>query len=332
MSSLFGRELLRGEEMKSITYDIRGLTKVYRGSGVRANEDITLSIPSGIIFAVLGPNGAGKTTLVRQLMGLLRPTSGSIHLFGEDVIARPHLVPTWVAYYGQHVTAFQAHRFTEVLWITGMLRGQSFREAKQQAGLLMERFDASPLAYKLLVNLSGGERRLASLLSAFMGNRPVLILDEPTNDLDPTRRRHLWDYLHERNAVHGTTVIVVSHNLPEVEIVAHSAVLINEGRVAALGTLGDLKKAVAEEVRLEIRLKQEDSIAVAVLSTLPRSRRVRPGLWVVPAQPNEAADILHRVLQELTSRDVIDDFRLVAPSLDDVFFRFTGREARADAS
>jgi len=297
---------------------------------VRANDNITLSIPSGIIFAVLGPNGAGKTTLVRQLVGLLRPTSGSIHLFGEDIVARPHLVPAWVAYYGQHVVAFQAHRFAEVLWITGMLRGQSFRQAKQQAELLMERFDASPLAHKLLVNLSGGERRLASLLSAFMADRPVLILDEPTNDLDPARRRRLWEYLHDRNAVDGGTVIVVSHNLPEVEIVAHSAVLINEGRVVALGTLGDLKRAVADEVRLEIRLKREDSVAAGVLSRLPRGRRVRPGLWVVSVQPNEAADILHGILQKLSDRDIIDDFRLVPASLDDVFFRFTGKEVCAD--
>lgn len=168
-------------------YEVREVTKVYRGAATAANDRISLDIERGTVFAVLGPNGAGKTTLVRQLTGLLRPTSGSIRLFGEDIEARPQVIPNAVAYFGQRVLALHAHRFEEVLRITGMLRGQSPRQARVQAQALMERFEAAGLSRTLLVRLSGGERRLAALLAAFMGDRRLLVLDEPTSDLDPLR-------------------------------------------------------------------------------------------------------------------------------------------------
>ncbi len=298
-------------------YEVREVTKVYRGAATAANDRISLDIERGTVFAVLGPNGAGKTTLVRQLTGLLRPTSGSIRLFGEDIEARPQVVPNAVAYFGQRVLALHAHRFEEVLRITGMLCGQSPQQARVQAQALMDRFEAARLSRTLLVHLSGGERRLAALLAAFMGDRQLLVLDEPTNDLDPLRRHLLWEYLHERNSLDGTTIVVVSHNLPEVETVARQAILIDQGHVAASGTLGDLKKAVADEVRIELRLRREEPVTAAILSAVPGARNPRPGLWVIATRPEKAPDLLHEILAEV-DRHAVDDFRLVTPSLDDV--------------
>jgi ABC-2 type transport system ATP-binding protein len=311
-----------------VAYSVTDLTKTYPGRPVPANDRISLKIDTGMICAVLGPNGAGKTTLVRQMTGLLRPSSGRVELFGMDVGASPEAIPDFVAYYGQRALALNAHRLEEVLWITGLLRGQTYRVARAQAAELMERFQVSGLARQLLARLSGGERRLAGLLSTFMGCRPILVLDEPTNDIDPVRRELLWTYLHDRNAAHGDTVIVVSHNLPEVETVAHRAVLIDQGRVAAEGTLGDLKRAVADEVRLELRLRFEDERTTAVMAAWPNARKPRPGLWVIRSSPAEASAVLQAALEKLGA-GVIDDFRLITPSLNDVYMHFTGKEVRS---
>jgi len=323
--------LTRSLTVGPLAYQVRDLTKVYRGSKAPANDDISLDIPAGVIYAVLGPNGAGKTTLVRQLTGLLEPTAGSIRLFGDEVRTKADSVPLIVAYFGQRLLALNAHRFQEVLWITGVLRGQSPAQARQQAVALLESFEATDLARRLLGQMSMGERRLAAVLATFMASRRVLVLDEPTNDLDPLRRQRLWHYLHECNAGDGRTIIVVSHNLPEVETVAHQAVLINQGRVAAAGTLGELKRAVADKVRIELRMKYEGPEDVGVLSRIPGAERARPGLWVIPAAPDDAPALLRRVLDGLR-REAIDDFRVATPSLDDVYLHFTGKDVRKYAS
>jgi ABC-type multidrug transport system ATPase subunit len=314
-----------------LAYRVRDLTKAYTGSKAPANDGISLDIPAGVIYAVLGPNGAGKTTFVRQLTGLLEPTAGSIRLFGDDLRTNADSVPLVVAYFGQRLLALNAHRFQEVLWITGILRGQSPSQARRQAGALLEFFEATDLAGRLLGRMSMGERRLAAVLATFMASRRVLVLDEPTNDLDPLRRQRLWGYLHECHAGDGRTIIVVSHNLPEVETVAHQAVLINQGRVAASGTLGELKRTVADKVRIELRMKREHPEDVDILSRIPGAERVRPGLWVIPAAPDHAPDLLRRVLDELR-REAIDDFRVVTASLDDVYLHFTGKDVRKYAS
>ncbi len=272
-------------------YAVRDLTKVYPRTKSPANNRISLDIAAGVIFGVLGPNGAGKTTFVRQLAGLLRPTSGSIRLLGQDVVSRPEIVPLHVAYYGQQVLALQAHRFREVLTMTGMLRGQPAGAARRQSDALLERFEAGDLADRFMWRLSGGERRLAALLAAFMANRPITILDEPTNDLDPRRRQMLWNYLHERNAGDRATFLVVSHNLPEVESVATQVVLIDRGELVASGTPGELKRLVADRVRIELRVRAHKPELEALLAAEPGARRLRPEVWAFYAEPGDVFQV-----------------------------------------
>jgi ABC-type multidrug transport system ATPase subunit len=258
------------------------------------------------------------------LAGLLRPTSGSIYLLGKDVVAMPDVVPHLVGYYGQLVRILQAFRFSEALWMTGMLRGMSMSEARRQAQALMEQFDVTHLSQKVIGRLSGGEARLAGVLATFMGNRPILILDEPTNDLDPVRRRILWDYLHEKNVTEGTTVIIVSHNLSELETVAHQAALIDKGKLLASGSMGDLKRAVADKVRIEFSVRNGVGVS-DLLVDYEDVRQVKPGVWGIYAKPEVAPKLLHRLIDVL-GIELIDDFRLITPTLEDVYLFFTRKD------
>ncbi len=176
-----------------------------------ANDRIDLRNVTGEIVGIFGPNGAGKTTLVRQLMGLLRPTSGRIRLFDHDLVREPTAATEYVAYFAQETSYFWYLQARERLIITGRLRGLSPGEAKDQAEKLMERFGLQAMANRTLSRVSFGQARFVVLLAVFMGRRPIL--DEPTNDLDPLHRRAFWDSLWEVSNREGTTVLLVQRGL-----------------------------------------------------------------------------------------------------------------------
>lgn len=306
-------------------YTIEHLTKRYRRTAASANEDLSLVIAKGDFIGIFGPNGAGKTTLVRQLVALLKPTSGAIRLFGHDVVRQPDIVPRYVGYYGQKVAALRHHTSEEVLIITGVLRGLATTVARRQAAALIEQFDLGSVARRRLATLSGGEQRLAVLLATFVGVPPVLIFDEPTNELDPIRRRTFWGYVGTLNREHGTTVVLTTHNLSEAENVVERVALIDRGRLVALATPGELKRKVADQVRLEVRLRDGwHDRASSQLAMVAGSRQLPSGRWEITAPQARAGTLLPAVLN-LVGLDALDDFRLVTPTLEDVYVHFTGR-------
>jgi len=235
-------------------YCIRGLTKVYK-NGVVANDGIDLDIHHGETFGLLGPNGAGKTTLVKQIVGLLRPTAGYIHLFGRDIVQEPDVVPKHVAYLPQTLMSLRAYRVREAIYYTGILRGLTTKEARVQTDDLLERLHLAPLSRRLVGNLSDGQKQLVAVAVTLIAYRTVVVLDEPTNNLDPAVRRLVWDVLGELREQRGVTVILVTHNVLEAERVLTRVAIIDEGRVIALGTPDELKAQVASHARLEFRLK-----------------------------------------------------------------------------
>jgi len=309
-------------------YAVRELTKRYESSGVLANDSISLDIRQGENVGIFGPNGAGKTTFVRQITALLHPSSGSIELLGQDVVRHPELVPRYVSFFGQRTLILRNHRVSEVLISAGVLRGLSAARAKRQANALIEQFGFGSIANQRLAQLSGGQVRLSTLLAAFMGDPKAVVLDEPTNDLDPANRSKLWQFLENLRAKHGVTVIFTSHNLAEAERYVDRAAFINRGRLVALGTPGELKRAVANLVRLEIRVKEACiPTTEPLLRGIPNSTSRKPGFWEIAAPPEEAERLFGQVVS-LVGLESIDDFRLVTPTMDDVYIRLTSSEAQ----
>ncbi|MEW6308719.1 MAG: ABC transporter ATP-binding protein [Bacillota bacterium] len=307
--------------MNVAAYDIDGLTKTYRKAKVPANNGISLRVPQGEILGILGPNGAGKTTLVRQMVGLLRPTSGSVRLFGHDVLNRPHLVPDMVAYFSQRVASFGSFSFREVLLQAGVLRGMTLGEARRAAGGLIDRFLCGEFAGRYLLHLSGGERRLALLLSTFMSRRAVLVLDEPTNDLDPHRRHLLWAYLFEENRNEGTTVVLVTHNISEAQTVVDRVVIMDGGRIHAQGTPGELKAGLRHQARIVMTMKvrsQPPAVTGGLLT------HVHGQTWEIRAPETQVTPILAQIL-DAVGMNAIDRFQVTSCSLEDVYVSLTGR-------
>ncbi|NYI07122.1 ABC transporter ATP-binding protein [Allostreptomyces psammosilenae] len=309
---------------------VRGLVRTHRrGRGrratvVRANDGIDLDIARGEVFGLLGPNGAGKSTLVRQLAGLLRPDAGAIDLLGHDLVRSPHLASRLIGYLGQESTALDELPVALAVETTARLRGLDRARARAERDAVIEELGLAPLADTPLRRLSGGQRRLACVAAALTGDRPVLILDEPTTGMDPVARRAVWAALGRRRAEQGTTVLLVTHNVLEAEFVLDRVAVVDRGRVIACDTPGGLKALVADDVRLELVWRDEPPEDLPVVAGLA-ARATRVGRrWTLRMPAGEARELLGRITGG-PALAALDDFRLTTPSLEDVYLALGGR-------
>jgi ABC-2 type transport system ATP-binding protein len=303
-------------------YQVERLTKIYKGSNKKANDEISLSIQEGEIFGLLGPNGAGKSTLVNQMAGLVRPTSGSIRLFGMDVLKSPQLIPDYVALQAQNTLALKDLYPEEALLYTAQLQGMSSANARVRAKALSQELGIDVFGKKRIALLSGGQQKLVSLAVTFVGNRPIQIFDEPTNDLDPQVRHRVWDKLLALNK-EGKTIIVVTHNVVEAERVLQRVGIINSGQLLAIGTPGTLKMRVDQRVRLELLLKREEVKYDVLLASLGEMHALTHQHRVVLCSREKLQDAINHVLAQI-GLDQLDDFRILTPSLEDVYLQLGG--------
>jgi ABC-2 type transport system ATP-binding protein len=231
--------------------EVEGLTKTYR-NGVRANDSVSISVDAGEVFGLLGPNGAGKTTLVTQILGLLVPDSGSIRIDGADVLARPDIARRLCSFQPQAAAPVAGLSPRQAIELVSRIRGGDKATAARRATELLAALDLTDDADKV-VPLSGGMSRLTGFCMAAAVPGRVVILDEPTNDVDPLRRRALWTIIRDL-ADTGSAVLLVTHNVLEAERCVDRLAIIAEGRVLAGGTPAELKARLGAPLRLECTL------------------------------------------------------------------------------
>ncbi|MFC9326913.1 ABC transporter ATP-binding protein [Kitasatospora sp. NPDC057015] len=309
---------------------VRDLVKTYpagRGSGagpIRANDGISLDIREGEVFGLLGPNGAGKSTLVRQLTGLLRPDSGSVEILGHDVVRHPERAARLLAYLGQESSALDELTVSLAAETTGRLRGLSRSQARGQAADVLTELGLEGIAARPLAKLSGGQRRLACFAAALVGERPLLVLDEPTTGMDPVARRAVWSAVDRRRAEHGVTVLLVTHNVIEAETVLDRVAVVDEGRVIACDTPGGLKALVDGDVRLDLVWRTEAPMDVPAVARLAERAERTGRRWTVRTSPEQARELVAAVTTG-PAFAALDDFTLATPSLEDAYLKLGGR-------
>ncbi|MBK8899894.1 MAG: ABC transporter ATP-binding protein [Anaerolineaceae bacterium] len=300
-----------------IVYDIQNLSKTYSAQAQPANDNISLQIQQGEIFGLLGDNGAGKSTLVKQMVNLLRPSSGTIRLMERPLTDTPMHVPLQVGYMPQESAALNNLTFGEALYFTAHLRGLSRQDARQERDRLLTLWQTETLCDQYSSRLSGGQRRLLRLAVAMAGQPPILILDEPTNDLDPQRRRLVWDVLREENQQHGTTIIFITHDAIEAEKVIQRVGIMREGKLVANGRPSELKQAVDQKLRLELFFTP--GAEPAVPAHLPK-HVVQPGQWLLLLDWAQGTAVLNQL-----DLNQIDDFRLYTATLEDLYLHYARR-------
>ncbi|MFF5883367.1 ABC transporter ATP-binding protein/permease [Streptomyces sp. NPDC014603] len=312
--------------------EVRNLTRVFPAGGtdtvVRANDDLTFSIPRGQVFGLLGANGAGKTTLVSQLLGLMRPTSGEIVVEGIDAVNRPDEVKAMTGYLPQTGLSMRLVEVRRALHYTGRLRGQGEADTRRQTAELIDELGLGDVKDRYVDQLSGGMTRLVNFGMALMGRPKLLVLDEPTNELDPHNRRLVWDMVSRRSAQDGTTVVLVTHNVLEAESAVDQVAVMNGGRITAMGTPGHLKEALGDRIRLELFVRDDHPMEhrerelFGAVGTLTEGKR--DGSYLVQTDSARMPDLMRLVHGEL-GMDRVSDFRLTRPTLEDVYLTLDGR-------
>ncbi|GAA2123774.1 ABC transporter ATP-binding protein [Kitasatospora saccharophila] len=305
---------------------VSGLVKTYRtgGAEVRANDGIDLVVHRGEVFGLLGPNGAGKSTLVRQLTGLLRPDAGRVDLLGHDVVRHPERAARLLGYLGQESTALDELTVALAAETTGRLRGLSRAAARAETADAITELGLEALAHRPLAKLSGGQRRLACFAAVLIGERPLLVLDEPTTGMDPVARRAVWSAVDRRRAERGTTVLLVTHNVIEAETVLDRVAVIDAGRVIACDTPGGLKALVDGHVRLDLVWRTDAPLGVPAVAALAERAERTGRRWTLRTTPDEARELVAAVTTG-PAFAALDDFTLATPTLEDAYLRLGGR-------
>jgi ABC-type multidrug transport system ATPase subunit len=289
--------------------DIRNLVKRYR-NGTLANDGITLRVAHGEVYGLLGPNGAGKTTLVGQVLGLKRPTSGEITLDGVDLVANPGFARRSVGFLPQAQTTMDSVHVDEFVLHIALLRGLSRSEAARSASGVLAELQLDEFRHTSMRLASGGVRRLAGFAAAVVAPTPMLVLDEPTNDIDPIRRQLLWKAIARRRE-QGTTVLLVTHNLAEAERFIDRLAIVDRGRIVRQGTPASLRAVVTERLRLEVT-SQNGFTPHAALTPEPEA----PNRFLFDQAALATITDWLSLQREYGS---VVDFRIGPPTLEDIY-------------
>ncbi|CAN5838827.1 daunorubicin resistance protein DrrA family ABC transporter ATP-binding protein [soil metagenome] len=310
-----------------LAIEATGLVKSF--DEVRAVDGVDLAVPRGTVYGVLGPNGAGKTTTIRMLATLTCPDAGSARVLGHDIVKEADAVRRLVSLTGQLASVDEDLTGRENLILLGRLLGLKRPPAKCRATELLDAFGLSEAAGRLVKHYSGGMRRRLDIAASIVVTPELMFLDEPTTGLDPRSRNQVWDIIRALVA-EETTILLCTQYLEEADQLADGIAVIDNGKVIAEGTPGQLKASVGSGA-LHVRLLDpgQRPVAAQALERILGAVNVESDPASLSA-PCSDGDRGAEAVAELARSGVrIADFSLGQPSLDEVFLALTGHPAEA---
>ena len=299
--------------------DLRAVGKRY--GALQAVDGIDLSVGRGRMVGLIGHNGAGKSTLFKMMLGLLEPTSGEVRICGvrtNDGAFRD--VRRRIGYLPESFVAYDNLTGMELLHLFADLK----KVARSACGNVLERVGLSAAADRRVGGYSKGMRQRLGFAQLLLGAPELVFLDEPTNGLDPDGIHDFYRILHQLRE-EGATIVITSHILAEIQERVDELVILSGGRIAAQGTLAQLRAGAA--MPAEIRLVARAGGTGRVIAALRGHQvRVERDCIRVPCAPRQKLQMLQLIS---TLGDSIDDVAIHEPSLEDLFFGIGGRHARA---
>ncbi|MDQ3972847.1 MAG: ATP-binding cassette domain-containing protein [Actinomycetota bacterium] len=310
--------------------DATGLVKAF--GQTRAVDGVDLAVRAHSVYGLLGPNGAGKTTTIRMLATLIRPDAGTARVLGHDIVEQADAVRGVVSLTGQLASVDEDLTGRENLILLGRLLGLKRAAAKDRAAELLEAFELSEAASRLVKHYSGGMRRRLDIAASIVVTPELMFLDEPTTGLDPRSRNQVWGIIRALVA-EGTTILLCTQYLEEADQLADGIAVIDRGKVIAEGTPAQLKASVgsgALRVRLLDPLQRPE--AAQLLDRQLGAVILEPDPALLSVSCSHADRAAEAVAELARSGVQIATFTLGQPSLDEVFLALTGHTAEEVAT
>jgi Cu-processing system ATP-binding protein len=301
------------------TVTISGVAKRY--GKVEALKDVSFSLNEGETVALVGHNGAGKTTIMKLLLGLIRTSAGSVDVLGEDPAQGNFAVRQRLGYLPESIAFHMALTGRETLAFYARLKRVDVSRAPE----LFERVGLSPgAADRALRTYSKGMRQRLGLAQALLGEPRVLLLDEPTSGLDPALRRSFYDLIAGLRA-RGTTILLSSHALTELDGRADRVIIVNEGVKIADGTLDSLRSLARLPTRVSVRLTNSDVHGKWKSSGIAWRETARDTVETEVADEDKIS-LLNAVTADPAE---VAALHVVEPTLDDLYAHFLGARGTA---
>ena len=277
-------------------------------------RDLSFDVHAGETFGFLGSNGSGKTTTLRALLGIYQPTAGTLHIAGKAFEPRDG---ARLGYLPEERGLYKKESVLDVMVYFGMLKGLSRKEATSRSLAYLDRVSLADKATTRVDKLSGGQQQKIQLGVTIMNDPQLLILDEPTQGFDPVNRRLLMDIIEGQKRA-GATVIMVTHQMEEVERLCDRVILLKDGVSEAYGTIEDVQDLYGGTI---IRLSHSGQLPVSDLYDITVAQGDYAEL--TPRAGTDEAEIL----RELVRRKVaVRSFTTARTSLDEIFIRVYGEQ------
>ncbi|MBF0097796.1 MAG: ABC transporter ATP-binding protein [Magnetococcales bacterium] len=283
----------------------------------RALQGVTLAVPTGACVALLGHNGAGKTTLMKLLLGLTRPSSGSVRVLGYDPATAGSAFRRQIGFLPESVTFYDEMSGLDTLRYLARLKGVAW----SQCDLLLQQVGLAEAAKRRVKTYSKGMRQRLGLAQALLGQPRLLLLDEPTTGLDPILRQEFYRMILALRG-QGVTIVLSSHLLTELEARTDLAIILRQGRLAAMGSLESLRA----EANLPVLIRVQSSDVQRVAAQLPTIPVLQQEAQTV--QLAVPVDAKMAVLRQLAAMGtLVSDLEIQLPTLDDLYTHFGHRQA-----
>jgi ABC-2 type transport system ATP-binding protein len=305
--------------MNNLVLETKRLTKHY-GDFV-AVDNLNLSIKKGEVFGLLGPNGAGKTTTILMLLGLTEPTSGEVRVLGYDPARRPLSVKARVGYMPDQVGFYDELTARENLNYIAKLNGIPRDQTKSRVEEAIERVHLTDVIDKRVGTFSRGMRQRLGLADVLIKNPQLIIMDEPTQGLDPELAHEFLDLIHSLKE-EGTTILLSSHLLHQVQIICDRVGLFTRGRMVLQGTVPELaRKVLGGAYRVQIEADGPAAKLKKALEAVQAVNKVSQsnGVFEVEAQKDIRADAAEAVIK---AGGRLQGLTVESQSLDDIYTRY----------
>ncbi len=294
--------------------EVQHLKKYFKK--VKAVDDISFYVEKGDLFAFLGPNGAGKSTTIRVLTTLAAPTSGKVRISGYDIVKESKKVRSKIGLVSDKLILYDRLTVMENIFFFSNLYGLKKSLILERAERLLKILDIWEFRDRLVDKLSTGMKQKVNIARALIPEPDILFLDEPTLGLDPFTTKKIRNFISELNKK-GKTIILTTHILHEVELLANKVAIINKGKIITIDTPRNLKKLFKEKEIVEIETKNKedvDRISGKVIEKVENYLKI------------EVED-LNILMSEIENKRIeLKSIKTYEPSLEDIFIKVTNQE------